>query len=103
MLVGEAPKRTFDIVVTFYRSPEKPKRGNLRFSASALLRRIFGARSAHTDTTNGLLPHPSSASSQDGKHLQVKGLDPVSVGTVASSARPTSRICIRTVVPKRYR
>ncbi|MGE8385228.1 MAG: hypothetical protein ACN6PL_16320, partial [Pseudomonas putida] len=71
VLVGEAPKRTFDIVAPFYMPPEKPKRAYLRFSASALLRRIFGARSAHSDPTNGLLPDSASAGSKDGKHLQV--------------------------------
>lgn len=46
------------------------------------------ARKSHTHPTNGLLANAASAGGQDGKHLQVKGLNPVSVGAVGVLSQP---------------
>lgn len=82
------PKRTFDIVAPFYMPPEKPKRAYFRFVAMWWLCRFNVACKSHSDPTNGLLADATYAGRQDGKHLQMKGLDPVSVGAVGVLSQP---------------
>ncbi len=80
--------RRCHIVGTFYRRTAKPKRGDFRFVASTLLRRTFGARSAHTNPTNGIAPVRSCTAHQDPGDLQVQRSDPVPVGPLCVFLQP---------------
>gem|GEM_PF-4178519 len=80
--------RRCHIVGTFYPRPEKPKRGNFRFVVSTLLRRILGARSAHSNPTNGSHANAPATGREDGQHLQVHGFHPVPVGPVGAFRQP---------------